>query len=87
MIQTQFKLEIHMRVLVQSLEKFVMELASFSRAQNLWHAFDPCDELYVHEVRSSVISRAITLCVKEHAYSLSIRGSSCSLMVLLPVSV
>ena len=72
MIQTQFKLEICMCVLVQSLEKFVRELTSFSRAQNLWHAFDPCDELYVHKVRSSVVLQAITLCVKEYAYSLSI---------------
>ena len=72
MIQTQFKLEICMCVLVQSLEKFVRELTSFSQVQNLWHAFDPCDELYVHEVRSSVVLRGITLCIKEHEYSLSI---------------
>ena len=50
----QFKLDICMRVLVQSFEKFVMELASFLRAHNPWHAFDPRDELYAHEVRSSV---------------------------------
>ena len=44
-----------MHVLVQLLEKFVRELASFLQAHDLWHVFDPRDELYTHEVRSSVV--------------------------------
>ena len=51
----QFKLDICTRVLVQSLEKFATELASFPRAHNPWHAFDPHDELYVREVYLSVV--------------------------------
>ena len=51
---TQFKLDICMRVLVQSFEKFATELASFPQAHDPWHAFDPCDELYSHEVHLSV---------------------------------
>ena len=44
-----------MRALVQSLEKFVMELASFSRVHDLWHVFDPHNELYAREVHSNVV--------------------------------
>ena len=51
----QFKLDIHTRVLVQSLEKFLMELVSFSQVHNMWHAFDPHNELYTREVHSSVV--------------------------------
>ena len=52
---TQFKLDICTCVLVQLLEKFVMELLSFPQAQDMWHAVDPHDELYACEVRSSVV--------------------------------
>ena len=51
----QFKLDTCMRVLVQLLEKFVTELASLLQAHGSWHTFDPRDELYAHEVRSSVV--------------------------------
>ena len=51
----QFYLDICMRVLVQSLEKFGAELASFPRAHDPWHAFNPRDELYAREVHSSVV--------------------------------
>ena len=36
----QFKLDIFTHVLVQLLEKFVSELASFSQVHELWHAFN-----------------------------------------------
>ena len=51
----QFKLDIRTHVLVQLLEKFLTELAIFSRAHDLWHAFNPCDEPYACKVRSSVV--------------------------------
>ena len=44
-----------MRVLVQSLEKFGVQIASFPRAHHPWHTFDPRDELYAREVHSSVV--------------------------------
>ena len=47
----QFTLDICMRVLIQSLEKFVTELVSLLRAYDSWHTFDPRDELYVREVQ------------------------------------
>ena len=31
------------------------ELVIFPRAHDPWHAFDPRDELYTREVRSSVV--------------------------------
>ena len=47
---SSIKLDIHTDVLVQPLEKFVTELTSFLRADDLWHAFNPRDEPYAHEV-------------------------------------
>ena len=44
-----------MRVLVQSLEKFGIELMSFPQAHDPWHVFDPRDELCAREVHSSVV--------------------------------
>ena len=64
-----------MRVLVQSLKKFVTELMSFPRVHDPWHAFDPRDELYALEC-SLLYSQAITLHVIQDACSLFIRGSS-----------
>ena len=52
----QFKIDIHMHILVQSLEKFVRQLASFSQAHDLWYAFDPHDELYASEMCYSVVN-------------------------------
>ena len=40
----QFKLDICMCVLVQSLKKYVRELANFSRVHNLCHPLDPRDK-------------------------------------------
>ena len=51
----QFKLDTRTGVLVQLLEKFVTQLASFMQAHNLWHEFNARDEQYAREVRSGVI--------------------------------
>ena len=44
-----------MHVLVQSLEKFAMQLVSFVQVHDLWHEFNACDVLYACEVCSDVI--------------------------------
>ena len=98
----QFKLDICTRVLASTVAQEICDGThdhEFPQAHDLWHAFDPPDELYTREVRSSVDSRAIMLCVKQytlqaitlhvkqHVYSLSIQDSSCASTVLLPASV